>query len=196
MTRLPLRAGRAQPEIRVHDAACKGDANHQREAKAPRPWLLGLTGCDSFAGAGSFCHEGLARPITLGLTVPVAKERSLMAKRSQPAKGLDAATAQELIEHAVRSIGSEADARKATPIVEAALEVARLSSRAAGKRTLQITGIEVHTNDTVFQTQSGGGGQKPGPIATGPKDRIPIAWGDSHKTCYWIAPGVSFCIYF
>jgi hypothetical protein len=70
-----------------------------------------------------------------------------------------------------------------SPIVEAALEVARLSSRAAGKRTLQITGIEVHT-------------EKRTPIATGLEDRIPIAWGDSHKTCYWIAPGVFFCIYF
>ena len=115
------------------------------------------------------------------------------------AKGLNAAAAQGLIEQGLRSLGGEALAKKATPVVAAALEVARESSRAAGKRSLSITGISVHSGDeTIFQVAAGSGsrGQQTG---AGPEKRIPIAYGGTHYTCYLVSAGPPpfyFCFYF
>ena len=102
-------------------------------------------------------------------------------------KGLDAAAAQELIEHALKSLTSEGVAAKAAPAIEAAFELARQSSRAAGKRSLSITSIKVGTNGeddesvaTIFQAVP--------PIRTGPK-RIPIRYGGTGYMCFLVSKG-------
>ncbi len=106
-------------------------------------------------------------------------------------KGLDAAVAQELIEHALKSLTSEGVAAKATPAIEAAFELARQSSRAAGKRTLSITSIKVGTNGgleskddesvtTIFQAV---------PTSAGLQKRIPIAVGGTGYTCFLVSKG-------
>lgn len=117
------------------------------------------------------------------------------------AKGLDAAAAQDLIEHGLTSLGGKAVAAKAKPVIEAALETARQSVRASGRRSLTINGISVHSGDrstTVFQIV-GSGPQKPTPIGAGPERDIPIAYGGTGYTCYLVSKGPPpyyFCIYF
>ncbi len=93
----------------------------------------------------------------------------------EEAKGLDEAAAKELIGHALRLLRSEEAAAEAAPLIEAAIELARHSSRAAGNETLSITGITVWpdgieegSNTTVFSH-----GQQVGAKAK----REPVAYG-------------------
>lgn len=140
--------------------------------------------------------DALSSHTTPGLISPIAKERLQMPK------GLDAATAQELIGNGLRSLAGEAVAAKAKPIVEAALEVARQSSRAAGKRTLSITGISVNSGDdegstTIYQVV-GSGPPRRTPIGSREK-RIPIVYGGDGYTCYLVSrgpPPFYVCLYF
>ena len=112
-------------------------------------------------------------------------------------KRLNADAAQELIERGLATLGGKSVVAKAKPVIEAALEVARLSSHAAGERKLPITGISVHSGeDVVFQVSNSSGGRTP---VDAKKQRIPIAFGGTHYTCWLIdkgPPPLYFCIYF
>jgi hypothetical protein len=120
-----------------------------------------------------------------------AKEVSHMTTK------LDASTARALIERSLEAFGGKSLPVKAKPVIEAALEAARQSSRAAGKRSLSLTGVSVHScDDILFQV-----------VASGPrrsrvnakKDRTPIAYGGPHETCYLVynsTPPVYVCLHF
>ncbi len=122
-----------------------------------------------------------------------ADPRSRQRERSLISRGLDAAVAQELIERALKSLTSEGVAAKARPVVEAAFELARQSSRAAGKRTLSITSIKVGSEGglqskddepvtTIFQAV---------PTSAGPQSRIPRGLAGSQSVAGCSTRGVA-----
>jgi hypothetical protein len=102
------------------------------------------------------------------------------------AKTLDAATAQELIERGLASVGGKRVVANAKPVIRAALEAVRQSARASGERNLPIKGISVVSgDDVIFQVAN--------PVAKTPVDskkkRIPIAYGGSNYTCILVYKG-------
>jgi hypothetical protein len=153
---------------------------------------------------------------------PVAKERAQMGEEhdhkehdhkehdhkghDEEAKGLDETAAKELIGHALRLLASEEVADEVTPGIEAGFELARHSSRAAGKETLSITEITVwpngtddEPNTTVFSHAQpvAAKGQRT-PIAAGGGG--PSAWGGgpTHGTNFYCVrdpkTGAAVCI--
>ena len=112
------------------------------------------------------------------------------------ARTFDAATAQDLIERGLESVGGKRLVVKAKPVIKAALEAVRQSAHVSGKRGLPITGVSVSSgDDVVFQVTNEA---DKGPVNT-KKDRTPIAYGGSHYTCWLIAAGTPptyFCVYF
>lgn len=123
---------------------------------------------------------------------------------ARTARGIDPAAAQELIELALKSLTDEGAAAKARPVIEAALELARESSLAAGKRTAAITAINVVVgSDDAGSTVTIA---NEGPVASGPDKgspinaktpRIPIAKGGSGWACVLVSAGpppVYFCV--
>ena len=113
------------------------------------------------------------------------------------AKGLDAATAQELIEHALISVSSKSAATRARPVLDALFELARQSSSAAGKRRVQVSSVKVHIGaveggadqTVIFDTK------RP---AAAEEDRIPIAVGGTGYVCVLVdkgPPAAYVCVY-
>jgi hypothetical protein len=127
-----------------------------------------------------------------------------MASRQTP-KGLDAAAAQQLIELALKSLADEAAAAKARPVLEAALELARESSLAAGKRTATITSISLvvgsgddESTVTIANEQPTASGPDKGTVTNAKTSRTPIAYGGTGYACVVLSAGpppVTFCVY-
>ena len=113
------------------------------------------------------------------------------------AQGLDAAAAQELIEHALTSVSSKGAATRARPVLDALFELAKQSSRAAGKRSVRISSVKVHIGGVeggddqtvVFDTKQPVDAKKP---------RIPIAYGGTGYACVLVdkgPPPAYICVY-
>jgi hypothetical protein len=113
-------------------------------------------------------------------------------------KGLNAAAAKELIEQALKSLASESVTSKAIPTIEALFELAAQSSRAAGKRDLSITSIEVHTSGSSKSKDQGPVSTIFGTRPISPEEeRVPIAAGGTGWACVLIyrgPPPVYVCI--
>lgn len=115
------------------------------------------------------------------------------------AQGLSEADARDLIGRAVQSFAGRAALRKAMPAIDAAFELARQSSKAAGTRTLTIRSIKVQSvgenedDDSVVTIAN-----QSGPPVNARRGRIPIRYGGTGYTCYLISvgpPPLYICIY-
>ena len=107
------------------------------------------------------------------------------------------------LEHALKLLTNDEQAKKAKPAIDAALELARQASHADGKRALSITGIRLGLNPdfgskgddsvtVVFNEQ--------GPPVNARVPRTPIAYGGTHYTCMLLDMGPFgsqwVCVYF
>jgi hypothetical protein len=111
-------------------------------------------------------------------------------------KILDPKTAHDLIKRAVSALAGDEMAKKVSPSVEAAFELARQNVAAGGKHKTVITSVKVGVlggsngkpiTTTVFDKRE--------PVASGPNKRTPIRTGGG--TCFTVTVGkvtVSICI--
>jgi hypothetical protein len=114
------------------------------------------------------------------------------------AQSLGAAAAQDLIVQSVRALANDAAAKKATPVVEAAFELVRQSSKLGGRRTLAITGITVHAGEDVEGSGSTSVARTGGTTGKGRQTSGGGGpTGGMQYACFevWPSPRVMACVY-
>ena len=123
--------------------------------------------------------------------------------KTPTAKGLDGAAAQELIEHTLKLLTNDEEAKKTKPAIEAALELARQGSFVDGKPALSITGIRVGLNPAFGSKDDGSVTvvfNQSGPPVNARVPRKVIAYGGTHYTCILLDMGPFgsqwVCVYF